>query len=247
MTLRPARSEDAPRLGTIKRAAFDPDFLALTIWRSPDSWVHFADLCAGPPLLWVAHSGDEIVGYVHAVPTPASWHLNDIAVAPEAQGEGVGAALLARFEAIAATSPRPRQTLDVDLANPVGKAWYERHGFTPEAARVLSTRPNRTPDNAPTLRGVGYEGLDTARDEERRRGFSRAWLLAEPGPTRIGFGLLAGDAIRIDLADLGEGVAAELATRFPDRPLLVTTSGPGEANEAAPCARTILRMERSAP
>lgn len=55
---------------------------------------------------WVAEEGDHIVGYVSAFPThslaASRWEVDELAVHPQAQGRGIGTALVARALAVGA-------------------------------------------------------------------------------------------------------------------------------------------------
>jgi len=76
---------------------------------------------------FVAFDGDRLVGAV--VMTPYSVEvvkLRQMAVSPEAQGQGVGAALLKTFEAHAHTSGLTGITL---AARVTAQAFYERNGY----------------------------------------------------------------------------------------------------------------------
>lgn len=56
-------------------------------------------------------------------------HLPQVAVRPEAQGRGLGSALLRRAWGSARAAGCRRMTLSVSLDNQRARSWYRRHGF----------------------------------------------------------------------------------------------------------------------
>ncbi len=66
---------------------------------------------------------------------PGSWYVNVLAVFPEARRRGVGAALLAKAEELAAAAGTKRMSLVVEDDNPAGLALYQRTGYRPAATR----------------------------------------------------------------------------------------------------------------
>lgn len=65
--------------------------------------------------------------------SPGEWYLQAIAVAPQARGAGVGAALFADAFQRAADSRCDTLSLDVDVANVRARALYERLGLQVES------------------------------------------------------------------------------------------------------------------
>lgn len=95
--VRPARISDASRLAQIARAAYAP-YVPLIGREPPPMLQDFpADIAAGR--CWVA--GDPPVGYVVAYPREHDWMLENVAVAPEAQGSGLGRILVRYAEVMA--------------------------------------------------------------------------------------------------------------------------------------------------
>ncbi|MEO1494020.1 MAG: GNAT family N-acetyltransferase [Pseudomonadota bacterium] len=101
--VRQARAEDVPRLYAIAEAAY-AGYVPL-IGRKPAPMV--ADFAAlterGVVDVAVAEKGDAVrvapSGYiVHYAVDAETWHLENIAVAPEGQGRGIGGALIAYAE-----------------------------------------------------------------------------------------------------------------------------------------------------
>jgi ribosomal protein S18 acetylase RimI-like enzyme len=87
--------------------------------------------------VWLAVDGRELLGML-ALQAP--W-IRQFAVFPEFQRRGVGTALLCKAQ--------ERSPLELRLftfqRNEAGRAFYEKHGFSPEAFGV-SPAPEREPD-----------------------------------------------------------------------------------------------------
>jgi ribosomal protein S18 acetylase RimI-like enzyme len=60
-----------------------------------------------------------------------------LAVAPEAEGRGVGRALMARAEEWARDNRLPHLTLNVFATNGRARALYERLGYRPDTVKYL--------------------------------------------------------------------------------------------------------------
>jgi ribosomal protein S18 acetylase RimI-like enzyme len=89
-------------------------------------------------LVLVAEEDGEALGFAFGdVAEHGHAHLNIVYVRPERRREGVTKALLAEFAARARAAGSDHLTLDVDTANEVGQAVWQRLGFT-EWARRLS-------------------------------------------------------------------------------------------------------------
>jgi ribosomal protein S18 acetylase RimI-like enzyme len=83
-------------------------------------------------LLKYVDEGSTILGCVYLEAKEAkgnALYLSTLAVAPEAQGHGVGRQLLAAAEAYARQYGCPRIHISVLSARPELLAWYERHGY----------------------------------------------------------------------------------------------------------------------
>ena len=92
--IRRGRTADAPALTRIAREAYAP-YVADIGRESPPMLQDFpADIAAGA--CWVA--GDPPQGYLVARERDGDWLLENVAVAPAAQGEGIGRALIAFAE-----------------------------------------------------------------------------------------------------------------------------------------------------
>jgi ribosomal protein S18 acetylase RimI-like enzyme len=82
------------------------------------------------------------LGFVYAVPATDFFtgeehgHVSDIAVAPEAEGRGVGRALMAAAEAWARARGYRALSLHVFVGNDGARAFYERLGYEDELLRM---------------------------------------------------------------------------------------------------------------
>jgi ribosomal protein S18 acetylase RimI-like enzyme len=89
----------------------------------------------------VAVDGEELIGYLILGPWVAlesAAHVaevNGLAVAPDRQGEGIGARLLAAAIERSRRESVRRLVLRVLSTNPGARRLYERHGFEVEGAR----------------------------------------------------------------------------------------------------------------
>ena len=88
--------------------------------------------------VWLAEVGDRVVGYTRSTPT---W-LDDLYVVPQAQGQGVGSALLER---VLADHP-DGIGLWVFESNRPAREFYARHGFVTLERTDGSANEERAPD-----------------------------------------------------------------------------------------------------
>jgi len=72
---------------------------------------------------------------------PNEWYLSMIAVAPEAQGHGVGSALLEALPALVKPLGASKLSLNVDDGNPRAAKLYHRQGFTVDGQLMIGTHP----------------------------------------------------------------------------------------------------------
>jgi GNAT superfamily N-acetyltransferase/chorismate mutase len=140
LELRPATPADLPAIAEVHLAARSGAGSALPPSGHSDhearAWVSGWDLTAYD--VGVAVLGDRVVGYSRATPT---W-LDDLYVLPEAQGRGVGTALLGRVLAA-----RPDGVgLWVFESNGPAREFYARHGFVALERTDGSANEERAPD-----------------------------------------------------------------------------------------------------
>ncbi len=80
-------------------------------------------------LVRVAVSGDAVVGVIVMWPEEDHLYVDNVAVLPELQGRGVGAALLRVAEVTARESDRAEIRLYTNAAMTANLDYYPRHGF----------------------------------------------------------------------------------------------------------------------
>ena len=138
LSLRPAGAQDLAAVAEVhlasRRAAAMPPGI------HPDdevrAWVGSWDLTSRE--VWLAESGGVVVGYADLTPT---W-LDGLYVAPDAQGHGVGTALVDL-----AKSLRPDGLgLWVFEVNEPARAFYRRHGFVELERTDGAANEERAPD-----------------------------------------------------------------------------------------------------
>lgn len=120
MTIRRLTYADLPQVIAIERRAFP----------APWSLAMFVLELSKPAGICLAATGDDgrIVGYLICSRYDTVWHIMNIAVDPELQGRGLGAALLTRLlEEVGDESAR--YTLEVRQSNTAAIRLYERFGF----------------------------------------------------------------------------------------------------------------------
>jgi ribosomal protein S18 acetylase RimI-like enzyme/chorismate mutase len=140
LVLRPATAADLPAIAEVHLAAragageaFPPGVHSADEVRG---WVAGWDLTAYD--VRVATLDRQVVGYTRSTPT---W-LDDLYVAPYAQGQGVGSALLAQVLA-----ERPEGVgLWVFASNQPARDFYARHGFVALERTDGSANEERAPD-----------------------------------------------------------------------------------------------------
>jgi ribosomal protein S18 acetylase RimI-like enzyme len=91
-------------------------------------------------LVLVAEEDGEIAGFVFGeTEQHGRAHLNVACVRPESRRQGVMKALLAEFAARARAAGSGHITLDVDTSNEVGRAVWQRLGFTEFSQRLFAS------------------------------------------------------------------------------------------------------------
>ncbi len=83
----------------------------------------------------VAVDGEQVVGYAGLCDYPDEAWVQTLAVAPSAQGRGLGALLLDELLAEAGRRRQRVVSLEVRAGNAVAQRLYERHGFARTGVR----------------------------------------------------------------------------------------------------------------
>lgn len=111
-------------------------------FRSPEAAAaYLRDVVRGPGCGYfqpwassLALENGRVIGFcLVTTVAPGVAHLPQVAVCPEGQGRGLGAALLRRAWRAARAEGCRRMTLSVSLENEMARRWYERSGFRPLA------------------------------------------------------------------------------------------------------------------
>lgn len=113
-----------------------------------------ARLRDGQSVVFVALEGEQALGFTQLYPTFSSvwleprWILNDLFVAPQGRGRGVGEALLQAALEFARASGAKGMQLETAVDNYPAQRLYERLGWTRETnfyTYWISTRPAEGP------------------------------------------------------------------------------------------------------
>lgn len=134
--IRPATDEDADAVTTIVRTAFERYIPRMGVEPIPMVMDYRAAIAAGK--VWV--TGDPIAGLVLLEDEPDSLLLDVLAVSPDAQGRGIGAALLAFTESEARARGFGCITLYTNAAMTENIAYYPRHGYVETGRETVQDR-----------------------------------------------------------------------------------------------------------
>ena len=111
-------------------------------WTARTFWSELGQL--GTRHYVVAVRGDEIVGYAGLCDYPDEAWVQTMAVAPAAQGQGLGTRLLLELLDEAARRGQRTVRLEVRADNAPAQRLYERHGFVREGVRRGYYQPSGT-------------------------------------------------------------------------------------------------------
>ena len=143
MVIRPGTSRDWPAIDAIETAA---DTLFDGVVALPEGSPRSA-LLSGPGFVLVAASQGRPVGFAHVLDFDGRFHLEQLSVHPDAQRQGVGAALLAAAEKAVRDRGASVVTLRTFADVPWNAPFYRRHGYSdadlPVALRHLLDAESR--------------------------------------------------------------------------------------------------------
>jgi ribosomal protein S18 acetylase RimI-like enzyme len=127
VTLRPMRAHDLPAVAEVDASAFEP------LWRNSLDALERAY----PQSLYatVAEGPDGLLGYQLSTGNPRGAHLARLAVRREAQGTGIGRALVSDLIQRLGRIGRAHITVNTQSDNLTSQALYERMGFRPTGER----------------------------------------------------------------------------------------------------------------
>ncbi len=118
LDIRSLTYQDLPQVIAIERRAFPaPWSLAMFV----------LELSKPSGICLAAEDGGRLVGYLICSRYDTVWHVMNVAVEPELQGNGIGSALLDHL--FDATDKGDRFTLEVRVSNQAAVRLYERFGF----------------------------------------------------------------------------------------------------------------------
>ncbi|GEN60126.1 GNAT family N-acetyltransferase [Acetobacter nitrogenifigens] len=143
LLVRAGRETDAPLLPDVERSAAQA-FLQVPglEWIAADDVTseaeHRAAIRAGAS--WVAEISRELVGFAVATEVGDALHLEELSVRFDAQGRGVGAALMRNVIDFAVLRRRSVVTLTTFRDLPFNEAFYSRFGFLTLTRDRLSAR-----------------------------------------------------------------------------------------------------------
>lgn len=134
--LRVAVTADEPAVRAVAEAAYAPFVAEIGRRPAPMDGPFAARIAEGA--VTVAEEADgTLIGYVIAHAEGAdTWHVENLAVAPAAQGRGVGARLLAAAEARAREAGAETVTLYTNEAMRGAQAFYARAGYAETDRRI---------------------------------------------------------------------------------------------------------------
>jgi GNAT superfamily N-acetyltransferase len=127
LAIRPAAEADAPALAKIAVAAYQ-HYLP-RIGRPPAPMTADYPAAVRRGQAWVAATDGEVAGFIILIPRPGYLLLENVAVLPSAQGQGIGARLLALAEDRARALHLPQIRLYTNAAMTENLAYYPRHGY----------------------------------------------------------------------------------------------------------------------
>jgi ribosomal-protein-alanine N-acetyltransferase len=116
------RTADLPAVLELEEQLFAPDTWTAAMYRDELARTDTRSYL-------VATDDDTVVGYAGLIAYPEEAHVSTIGVAPDRQGEGIGAQLL---DALLAEADRrsPVVLLEVRADNELAQGLYRRRGFT---------------------------------------------------------------------------------------------------------------------
>jgi len=128
IAIRLAAEADAPALAKIAAAAYQR--YVPRIGRPPAPMTADYPAAVRRGQAWVAVMDGEVAGFIILIPRPGYLLLENVAVLPAAQGQGIGARLLALAEDRAHALGMPEIRLYSNAAMTENLAYYPRHGYT---------------------------------------------------------------------------------------------------------------------
>ncbi|MHB1711572.1 MAG: ribosomal protein S18-alanine N-acetyltransferase [Acidimicrobiales bacterium] len=161
VVIAPMRSRDLHGVLRIERAVF------------PQPWTHrlFVEELAQRDsrsyrAAWI---GNDIVGFAGLMLIDDEAHVNNIAVDPQWQGQGMGTLIFLDMTRVALELGSRHVTLEVRVGNESALALYRRFGMAP-----VGIRPNYYPETGEDALIMWVRDIDTEVYAERLRSIERA-------------------------------------------------------------------------
>ncbi len=132
---RPVQPAECRQVAELHRQVFPPEHTALTVFASPCVDQYLASLIAYPHYqvehhLVGAWHDSRLVAYAHFRAVAQAWHLNNIAVSADHQGQAIGRVLWEQFVSAGRQRGYKAMSLDVVAGNDRAAAWYQRRGLS---------------------------------------------------------------------------------------------------------------------
>src|SRR4029077_3269167 len=158
ITCRPAKPEDLEEAERVVQQSGNALLVrhGLQPWPAPPSTA-FPKFCLAqdPSGLWVAEDGDTIVGFGFSWMSEKFWCLSQLFVRPEAQGKGIGQALLAKTLMQAERNGAANRALITFASNIASTGLYLKNGLYPREPLYEMAAPARAV--AQNLADAGYD------------------------------------------------------------------------------------------
>ena len=128
-TIVPAQLADAPAILALQKLAFEPEARACQVWEIPPLQETVDGIREHIRMATVlkATDGERLLGSVRGIVTGDTCLIRVLAVAPDAQGRGLGARLLGAIEAAHPEVRRFELTTHMIMVGNV--RFYLRHGY----------------------------------------------------------------------------------------------------------------------
>lgn len=127
LSFRPAVGEDVPALAEVARHAYAPYVERMGEQPAPMTADYDAVVAGGE--VWVAEDDQRIIGMLSLVAESGYLLVENVAVVPEAQGKGIGNALMRLAEDRAAASGLAELRLYTNAVMTENVHYYPRRGY----------------------------------------------------------------------------------------------------------------------